>query len=89
METRSETQLTWVGKRVWRVGVAHGSVIPAPSRKFGNAKFSGYWKNQNGEFRKTAASYSRTNGDSNKWGFGLFFLTQKTKMGTHLFESVL
>ena len=42
----------------------------------------------NGKF-KNVANYSRTNGNSNKWGFEAEKLAQKTKMGSHLFASVL
>ena len=42
----------------------------------------------NGKF-ENVDNYSRTNGNSNKWGFGAEKLAQKTKMGSHLFASVL
>ena len=45
--------------------------------------FSGNGKSEN------VANYSRTNGNSNKWGFGAEKLAQKTKMGSHLFASIL
>ena len=42
----------------------------------------------NGKF-ENVANYSRTNGNSNKWGFGAEKLAQKKEMGSHLFASVL
>ena len=38
---------------------------------------------------KSVANFSRENGDSRKWGFGVKMLAQKTKMGSHLLASVL
>ena len=43
---------------------------------------------RNGKF-ENVANYSRTNRNSNKWDFGAEKLAQKTKMGSHLFASVL
>ena len=38
---------------------------------------------------ETLASFSRTNGNSNKWKFGTEFLTLWNEMEFHLFENVL